>query len=182
MQSIFFVLLFVSLLINQIRAPSSSGGSAAPKLQRVQSFKASTRDFEVQRRRTTSSSSASSLYSHVKTDEQQGLTNVNPLHSRKGNIRENRNGLNDASSTTYSGGNLNPNQHGVYARIRNAIFRHAVTFTGGAGVGLGASVGVNAINNFIPNNSSLVFLHRNETIANAETEKPFVNKEVENSI
>lgn len=138
---IFSILTVILFTNNQIEAPSTS--TSGVKLQRTGAFKAETRDFEVQRRRLSSSSSASSASVYSRTaerGERQSLTAVD--------LRPSRIDLKEASTTTFSGGNIDPAQHGVYARIRNAVLRHAATFTGGIGVGVGVSV----INNFTHKN------------------------------
>lgn len=155
---IFIILVVIFIVNHQIEAPSPgvSGGARAPspgvsagakvpspgvtrvELQRTASFKSPSRNIEVQRKRISSSSSSSTLYSHdPKASERQSKTDIKP---------ENKIDLSEATATTFSGGNINPSQHGVYARIRNAL-RYGASITGGIGVGIGVNIGANALNN-----------------------------------
>lgn len=189
-----FVTFSVFLVLHQIAAPppppppplpspslTSSGLTTAVKLHRSPAFKKSSRDFELQRRRMSSSSSSSSLtkYSRgVKPEEHRSLNHADEHPFRRtgrGHIN-----LHEASEVTFSGGNIDPSQHGVYARIRNSILRHASTFGVGAAIGVG--VGLSAMNNFTHANIVGDSATNNSTHNNNNSSILQPHKEVENAI
>lgn len=79
--------------------------------------------------------------------------------------------LGEASTSTFSDGNIDPTQHGVFARVRNAITQYgaAVVGVGAIGVGVGAiGVGANEFGkSLFPNNNHTQL---NNTIISNQTE------------